>query len=96
MTSTSKTLIASAATLFTLALFSVTAPAAQAAEFCITNGAQAAHGCGYPTMEACQAASSGIGGMCSEKGGSGSTSANDAFAQQKPARSVRAKKEAVH
>ena len=94
MTSTSKTLVASAATLFTLALFSVTAPAAQAAEYCITNGAQAAHGCGYQTMEACQAASSGIGGMCSEKGGS--ASANDAFAQQKPARSVRAKKEAVH
>jgi hypothetical protein len=96
MTPTSKTLIASAATLFTLALFSVTAPAAQAAEFCITNGAQAAHGCGYPTMEACQAASSGIGGMCSERGGS--TSASDAFAQAKqPAQSApRTKKQAVH
>jgi hypothetical protein len=89
-------LLRTAATLALALAASVTAPAAQAAEFCITNGAQAAHGCGYPTMEACQAASSGIGGMCSERGGSGSTSVNDAFAQQKPARSVRAKKEAVH
>src|SRR6185312_14875614 len=45
----------------------------------ITNGAQAAHGCGYPTMEACQAASAGIGGMCSPGSSSKSQSSN-AFA----------------
>ena len=64
MTPTSKTFAASAATLLTLAFFAMTASAAQADDYCITNGAQAAHGCGYPTMEACRAASSGIGGSC--------------------------------
>ena len=48
----------------------MTAPAAKADDYCITNGAQAAHGCGYPTMEACrQAANGGIGGSCSQAGG---------------------------
>jgi Protein of unknown function (DUF3551) len=57
----SKNFIASAAALFTLALFVTTAPTARADDYCITNGAHAAHGCGYPSMEMCQAASSGIG-----------------------------------
>src|SRR5882672_5870745 len=65
MKPTSKKFTASAATLFTFALLVMTAPAARADDYCITNGAQAAHGCGYPTMEACRAASSGIGGSCS-------------------------------
>jgi len=64
MKPTSKKFIASAATLFTFAFFVMTAPTAQADDYCITNGAQAAHGCGYQTMEACRAASSGIGGSC--------------------------------
>jgi Protein of unknown function (DUF3551) len=55
---------ASAATLFASALFVMTAPVAPADEYCITNGAQAAHGCGYSTMEQCRAASSSIGGIC--------------------------------
>jgi hypothetical protein len=55
---------ASAATLFAPALFVMTAPVAHADEYCITNGAQAAHGCGYSTMEQCRAASSSIGGIC--------------------------------
>jgi hypothetical protein len=79
MTLTSKTLIASAATLFASAFFVMSAPAARADDFCITNGAQAAHGCGYPTMEACRAASAGIGGSCSQ---SGARSTNDALAFQ--------------
>jgi hypothetical protein len=66
MKPTSKTFTASAATLFAFALFVMTAPAVQAEDYCITNGAQAAHGCGYPSMEACRAASAGIGGMCAE------------------------------
>lgn len=80
MTSTSKTLVASAATLFASAFLVMTAPAAKADDFCITNGAQAAHGCGYPTMEACRAASSGMGGSCSQSGGAKTT--NDALAFQ--------------
>jgi len=80
MTLTSKTFSASAATLFTLALFAISAPAAQADDFCITNGAQMAHGCGYPTMAACQAASAGIGGMCVPA--AGNKNPNDALAKQ--------------
>jgi len=64
MTLTSKKVAATAATLFTFALFVMTASTAQADDYCITNGAQTAHGCGYQTMEACRAASSGIGGSC--------------------------------
>ena len=45
-----------------------------------TNGAQAAHGCGYPTMEACRSAAAGIGGSCSQAGGAKTT--NDAMAYQ--------------
>ncbi len=64
MKSNSKTFAASAATVLTFALFVMTAPAAYADDYCITNGAQAAHGCGYPSMETCKAASAGIGGTC--------------------------------
>ncbi|MEY9184603.1 hypothetical protein ABIG06_006167 [Bradyrhizobium sp. USDA 326] len=80
MTSNSKTFVASAATLFASAFLMMTAPAAKADDFCITNGAQAAHGCGYPTMEACRQAAGGIGGTCSQSGGA--KTSNDAFAQQ--------------
>ncbi|MBR0967928.1 DUF3551 domain-containing protein [Bradyrhizobium diazoefficiens] len=79
MTSTSKTFVASAATLFASAFLMMTAPAAQAEDYCITNGAQAAHGCGYPTMEACRQAAGGIGGSCSQSGGA---KTNDALAFQ--------------
>lgn len=80
MTSISKTFVASAATLFASAFLMMAAPAAQAEEYCITNGAQAAHGCGYPTMEACRAAADGIGGMCAQSGGA--KTPNDALAHQ--------------
>ncbi|MGX1322621.1 hypothetical protein AB7M17_006074 [Bradyrhizobium sp. USDA 377] len=80
MTSISKTFAASAATLFASAFLVLTAPAAQAEDYCITNGAQAAHGCGYPTMEACRQAAGGIGGSCSQAGGAKAT--NDALAFQ--------------
>src|SRR5262249_2536214 len=66
MKSTSKMFAASAATLLTSVFFVMTAPAAHADDYCITNGAQAAHGCGYPTMETCRAAASGIGGTCAQ------------------------------
>jgi hypothetical protein len=77
---TSKTFAASAATLSTLAFFVMTAPAAYAEDYCITNGAQAAHGCGYPSMETCKAASAGIGGTC--VAAPSSKSANDALNYQ--------------
>ncbi|WP_407112273.1 DUF3551 domain-containing protein [Bradyrhizobium sp. LMG 9283] len=80
MTSPSKTFVTSAATLFASAFLTIAAPAAKADDFCITNGAQAAHGCGYPTMEACRQAAGGIGGTCSQAGGAKSN--NDAFAFQ--------------
>lgn len=64
MKSTSKTFTAVVATLSTFALSMMAAPTAHADDYCITNGAQAAHGCGYPSLETCRAASSGIGGIC--------------------------------
>jgi len=74
MKPTSKKFTASAATLFTFALLVMTAPTARADDYCITNGAQAAHGCGYPSMETCRAASAGIGGSCSLSSSSKSSS----------------------
>lgn len=80
MKSTWKTFAASAATALTFACFLATAPSARADDFCITNGAQTAHGCGYPTMEACRAASAGMGGTCSQS--ASSTTPSNAMAQQ--------------
>jgi hypothetical protein len=80
MTPASKTSTASAAATLSFALLIMIALPAGADEFCITNGAQAAHGCGYPTMETCRAASAGIGGSCARSRSSGSTS--DALASQ--------------
>jgi hypothetical protein len=80
MKSASKNFAASAAALFTFALLVMTAPTARADDYCITNGAHVANGCGYPTMEACQARSSGIGGMCALK--SSSKNPSDALAYQ--------------
>jgi len=79
MTPISKTFAVSAATLFASAFLVLTAPTAKADDYCITNGAQAAHGCGYPTMEACRAAAGGIGGICAQ---SGAKSASDSLAYQ--------------
>jgi uncharacterized protein DUF3551 len=77
----------SAAALFTFA-FVVAAPVARADDYCITNGAQAAHGCGYPSMETCRAAAAGIGGMCSQSASSSSSkSPSDAMAKAHPRRS---------
>ena len=60
MKTTAKLTVASAA-LFTSLFFVMSAPSAYAEDYCITNGAQTAHGCGYPSMEMCRAASAGIG-----------------------------------
>jgi hypothetical protein len=84
MKPTSKKFTASAATLFTFAVFVMTAPTARADDYCITNGAQAAHGCGYQTMEACQAASAGIGGSCSLSSSSKKPSDSLAYQPKQP------------
>jgi hypothetical protein len=64
MKPTSKTTIASAATLFASAFLVMTAPAARADEYC-NYSPQANAGCGFTSMEQCQAATSGVGGVCS-------------------------------
>jgi hypothetical protein len=76
----SSKLTASAASLFAFGLIAMATTSAQADDYCITNGAQAAHGCGYQTMEACRAAASGIGGTCSQS--SSSKTSGDAMAFQ--------------
>ncbi|MDE2378241.1 MAG: DUF3551 domain-containing protein [Bradyrhizobium sp.] len=73
-----------AATLFACAVLAMTAPAARADDYCITNGAQAAHGCGYPSMETCRAASAGIGGSCSLNSASKNPSDALAFQPKQP------------
>ena len=67
--------------MFTSVFLVMSAPAAYADDYCITSGAQAGHGCGYPSMETCRAAASGISGTCSLAGGSTSNS-NNALAFQ--------------
>ena len=82
MKSTSK-IAASGAALFAFALMMTAAPAARADDFCITNGAQAAHGCGYPSMETCQMAANGMGGTCTQSHSASTKSPNDALAQSR-------------
>ncbi|HKU05969.1 MAG TPA: DUF3551 domain-containing protein [Bradyrhizobium sp.] len=84
MIRTSEKLGASAVALLASAFLVMTAPTARADDYCITNGAQAAHGCGYPTMEACRAASAGIGGMCSLSASSRSASDAMAYVPKQP------------
>jgi Protein of unknown function (DUF3551) len=56
---------ASAAALFAAIAFgAMTAPDANAAEFCRTDVTGHMTSCGFDTMAQCQAASSGIGGDC--------------------------------
>ena len=75
------------ATLSTFALSVMAAPTAQADDYCITNGAQAAHGCGYPSLEMCREASSGIGGICTRNPWSmGPSDALDYQPKQAPSR----------
>jgi len=64
MRPTSKKVTASAVRLLTFAVFGMTAPAVYADEYCIRGGSNSVNGCGYATMEQCQAASSGRGGIC--------------------------------
>jgi uncharacterized protein DUF3551 len=89
MKSTSWKLTTASAALFTSLFFVMSAPAAYADDYCITNGAQTAHGCGYPSMETCRAASAGIGGTCSLAAGSSTSSPNNANAQVQSKRQSR-------
>jgi Protein of unknown function (DUF3551) len=81
MKPTSKSFAASAAVLSVFAFFVMAAPAAQADEYCLT-GNQAAHGCGYPSLETCQASAAGLGGMCRPAASNSTTNPNDAQAYQ--------------
>jgi len=89
MKTTSKLTVASAA-LFTSLFFVMSTPSAYAEDYCITNGAQTAHGCGYPSMEMCRAASAGIGGSCSLAAGSSTANPNNANAMVRSKRHPRA------
>lgn len=60
---TSKMMIASAAALCSFAAIAIATPAAQAGEYCVTN-TSGMRGCGYSSMEQCQAAVSGLSGTC--------------------------------
>jgi hypothetical protein len=84
MKSTSIKLTTAAAAITSL-FFVMGATSAFADDFCITGGAQAGHGCGYPTMETCRAAAAGISGTCSQAGGPSTANPNNAnaLAQQK-------------
>lgn len=54
---------ASAAALSALAFVAMATPAARAGEFCSTN-TSGMRGCGYTSMEQCQAATNGVFGSC--------------------------------
>ena len=81
MTPTSKSFTASAAALSAFAFFMMAAPAAHADEYCLT-GNQAAHGCGYPSMETCQASAAGLGGLCKPAASNSTKTPSDALAYQ--------------
>jgi hypothetical protein len=63
MTPISKLMSASTVALCTAAFASFAAPAAQAGEYCNTNSS-GMRGCGYATLEQCQASMSGQMGTC--------------------------------
>ena len=54
---------APAAAFTVMAFVGLAAPAAQAGEFCMTDSS-AMRGCGYATMEQCQASAAGKNGSC--------------------------------
>ncbi|HEV7634759.1 MAG TPA: DUF3551 domain-containing protein [Bradyrhizobium sp.] len=63
MKPTSKTLTASAVVLSTLVFGMMATPAANAGEYCSTN-TSGMRGCGYSTLEQCQASISGTTATC--------------------------------
>src|ERR1700674_4218294 len=63
MTLLSRTIAASAAALSMFAFVTIAAPAAQAGEFCGTN-TSGMRGCGFTSLEQCQASASGVGFSC--------------------------------
>jgi hypothetical protein len=63
MKSISKMMTASAVALSAFAFVAMAAPAAYAGEFCNTN-TSGMRGCGYSSLEQCQASNAGVGGNC--------------------------------
>ena len=91
--------VPAAAFVATVILGAMTTGSATAREFCRQDVTGHMTGCGYDTMEQCQAASAGIGGDCfrdpSLAAGSGNRNPSSAFAYQ-PAPSRAAKRGRVH
>jgi Protein of unknown function (DUF3551) len=81
--------LTTAAAAITSLFFVMSAPSAYAEDYCITSGAQAGHGCGYPSMETCRAAAAGISGTCSQAAGSSTTTPNNANAMAQSKRQSR-------
>ncbi len=70
--------------MFALAFLTVATPAS-AAEFCRQDATSGMRGCGYVSMEQCQAASSGIGGTCyRDPYMADTTSSANAYAPKQP------------
>jgi hypothetical protein len=63
MKSISRMITASAAALSALAVVAMATPGVQAGEYCSTN-TSGMRGCGYSSLEQCQASTSGVGGTC--------------------------------
>jgi hypothetical protein len=89
MKATSMKLTLTAAAVTSL-FFVMSAPSAYADDYCITGGAQAGHGCGYPSMETCRSAAAGISGTCSLAAGSSTTNPTNANAMVQTKRHPRA------
>lgn len=63
MKSVSNTIRALAAVLCTSGSMAIAVPAAHAGEYCVTN-TSGMRGCGYSSLEQCQASVSGLSGTC--------------------------------
>jgi hypothetical protein len=86
---------APAAMFCALAFFTTTTPAAAASsiDYCRTDVTSGMRGCGYSSLEQCQAMSSGRGGSCYENPFPSGGSSNSAYAYQpKHPHSKRSKK----
>jgi hypothetical protein len=71
---------ASTAALFALGLVAMTMPTASAEDFCRTEAASQMRGCGFASLEQCQAMASGRGGTCAPNPFPATASTGSAFA----------------
>jgi Protein of unknown function (DUF3551) len=72
------------------------APAVHADEYCVIGGSNSVNGCGYSTMEQCQAGASGRGGMCVQHASPAASASNSlAYQPKQPHARVHHHKEPV-